>query len=162
MNSIPLAFLLFLLASQSLFACSCAPSPPVSEALAGSDFVIYGRCVSFAIVSDRDRVAKIEVARKFKGDGKAKIVKIHAGISESSCGFDFMVGEHYLIYGSITKGVWRTGLCTRTRNLPKSWIVDDGEYSALDMMIGLPREKWKDLDGDPTDPFSSPGKRSEK
>lgn len=146
-------------ASLRAIACSCAPPPPVSVALAGSDFVIFGRCISFSVASERHRLAKIEIIRRFKGNTDANVIEIHTGISESLCGFDFIAGEHYLIYGGITEGIWRTGLCTRNRGLAESWASNDREYIALDMMMSLPSERWKEFDGDASDPFSSPGRK---
>ena len=148
-------FLGLLLSPSAAFACSCLPSPPISNALKASDFVIHARCTSFAITSDSTRVGIFDIVKVFKGEKLTESCTIETGISSAGCGFDFIAGNEYLIYGGIFDGVMRTSICTRTMwlYLPRHMEL---EYSALEKMVASPAEKWKDFDlpeRDPRDPF---------
>lgn len=148
------AILILLMAATPLAeACSCISAPAISVALAQSDFVIHGRCVSFSIKSATLRVARFEVMRLFKGKIRKRIVEISTGINSASCGFSFVAGNYYLVYGNADDGLFGTSICTRTKELYHA--EDDAEYVALGLMIDSPSEKWKDFDlpQDPQDPF---------
>jgi len=136
-------------------ACSCIPAPPVSVALAKSDFVLYGRCISFSMASEMTRTARFEIVRLFKGKIEATAVNILTSMSGGSCGFNFVAGDYYLVYGYAEGDGLRTSICTRTKELYRAQADEDNEYVALGMMIGVPQEKWKDFDtvSDSQDPF---------
>ena len=147
--------LVLLLASPVALACSCLPPPPISEALKASDFVVHVRCLSFAVASEDTRVGQFEIIKTFKGDRLDRSCSIETPISSASCGFDFIAGNEYLVYGWILDGVLRTNICTRTKwlLLPKNVEL---EYPALEKMVAAPPEKRKEFDlpeRAPKDPF---------
>jgi hypothetical protein len=139
-------------------ACSCVARPPVSVALAKSDFVIHGRCISFAIHSEDTRTARFEVTRSFKGLPEKKIIDVATSINGASCGYGFVAGDYYLVYGYADNGSLSTSICTRTKELHLSHVEDDAEYVALGMMIGAPAESWTGFDPSQgaRDPFIKP------
>jgi hypothetical protein len=144
-------FLALLLASRAAFACSCLPPPPISEALRSSDFVVHVRCLSFAVVSEHTRVGQFQIIKTFKGESLGLSCSIETGISGASCGYDFIAGNEYLVYGRISEGVLHTSICTRTKwlFLPKNVEL---EYPALEKMAAAPPEKWREFDLPETDP----------
>ena len=77
-----------------------------------------------------------EVTKIYKGKAKKKLIKIRSGSSEDCCGFQFKVGQEYLVYGKDKaklylkskqleaykerKGTYETSICTLTTNLEKA------------------------------------------
>ena len=150
---------LFLFPSFAL-CCSCDTPPPPEIALAKFDYVFAGRVIDFEPVferlkqSGRDTIMvstastdmvrwSVSVSYIWKGSIQ-DTVEIYSSMNGSSCGFQFEVGEMYLIYGRIIEkceGRWKypkwpentvfpvieTNLCTRT----KSWDAAEEDISAL-------------------------------
>lgn len=96
-------------------ACSCLPPPPVAQAVAEADAVFMGTVVSFELASSTtERVARFDRMQIWKGNPRA-ITEIFTPENEAACGFDFRVGETYLVYANRDdSGKLFTHLCTRT------------------------------------------------
>ncbi|HEX8681188.1 MAG TPA: hypothetical protein VF707_02670 [Ardenticatenaceae bacterium] len=108
---------------QAAFACSCMmPSPP-EEALEQAAVVFAGQLVEAeaapagGMVSTADLIPyTFEVSQVWKGEVHSTIT-IGSAMSSASCGYEFAVGEEYIVYGFEGEGVLQTGLCTRTAPL---------------------------------------------
>ena len=114
-------------------ACDCAEPGPPCKAFANVPVVSAGRVVKFATISLKapsgdpyeDRLIFLEVEQSYRGSvGKAAEVVTGSG----DCGYDFRMGEHYLVYAypHAQSGKPYTGICQRTR--PISEAGDDLEY----------------------------------
>jgi hypothetical protein len=127
-----------LLCGRTVLACSCinvTPEPPdaARRALVASDAVMTGEVVEIAIaprwwrvgtsapatdlLSDGSRNARItiEVDKSWKGVTKQRVT-IYTPFDCCMCGYNFMVGARYLIYGywNANVGAYMTNSCTRT------------------------------------------------
>lgn len=82
-------------------ACSCEQPPAVSEELSRSDAVFSGKVIAtddkLALFSPATHSVVFQVARVWKGSGKSQI-KIKTGQGGGDCGYDFNVGQEYLVY----------------------------------------------------------------
>lgn len=109
-----LAFALTLL-SETAMACSCAGAPTPCAAFRSTPIVFAGLVVS---IDERKTeisrlgetgtirtglVAHFAVEESFKGIG-SKEVDVATGGGHGDCGFDFRVGERYLVYAYPTEG----------------------------------------------------------
>ena len=114
-------------------ACDCADPGPPCKAFANVPVVSAGRVVKIATISLKapsgdpyeDRLIFLEVEQSYRGSvGKAAEVVTGSG----DCGYDFRMGEHYLVYAypHAQSGKPYTGICQRTR--PISEAGDDLEY----------------------------------
>jgi len=114
-------------------ACDCAEPGPPCKAFANVPVVSAGRVVKIATISLKapsgdpyeDRLIFLEVEQSYRGSvGKAAEVVTGSG----DCGYDFRMGEHYLVYAypHAQSGKPYTGICQRTR--PISEAGDDLEY----------------------------------
>ncbi len=114
-------------------ACDCAEPGPPCKAFANVPVVSAGRVVKIATISLKapsgdpyeDRLIFLEVEQSYRGSvGKAAEVVTGSG----DCGYDFRMGEHYLVYAypHPQSGKLYTGICQRTR--PISEAGDDLEY----------------------------------
>jgi hypothetical protein len=151
-----ITFVLLLTCVPSIvWACSCAPKQPISVSLARSDAVVYGRCITFSVKSEHERVARFEILKTFKGDAEVKVLDVTTGESGASCGFDFVAGRYYVVYMRILDGVARTSICSRTMWASGPGSIQDEEFVALSMMHDLPQARWAEFDPkpDPDDPF---------
>ncbi|KAA0227299.1 T9SS C-terminal target domain-containing protein [candidate division KSB1 bacterium] len=129
-----LVFFSFIGAKESA-ACTCLPLRPPAQAFAEADAVFLGKIISFEeLVPEHQRRAHIEVAKIWKGN-KEQADTLFTAFSEASCGYDFVVGETYLIYAhQFDKEFLSTNLCTRTR--PAVYASEDLKY--LDSVSYLP------------------------
>lgn len=99
-------------------ACSCAPPRPPFEALARADAVFSGEVVSMKeprgwLSSSTDPITiEFKVSAVWKGDIH-ETVFIKTAWSSASCGYEFALGEQYLVYAR--EG--RTSLCSRTKSI---------------------------------------------
>jgi hypothetical protein len=146
-------FLFGLMASapQQAFACSCIPPRPPLEAMADSDAVFAGKVVRIeeeggAMISSADPVKVVfEVSQVWKGEEDAAIALATARDS-ASCGYDFMVGEEYLVYAYSSEAGLSTGLCTRTMQLAMAdedlSALGEGVVPAAADSSGLPSLLW--------------------
>lgn len=125
---------LFLYA-EDLSACTCRQPPPPSRAFAEADAVFLGKVLSFeAIPAIHQRRAHLDVLKTWKGN-KSAADTLFTPFDEAGCGYDFRVGETYLIYAyQYGEEPLSTNLCTRTRH--ESFAQEDLNY--LDSVAYLP------------------------
>ena len=110
------AILLF--PQNELRACSCVPPPPPAEEFERSDAVFMATVTSFKRAGEYRRVAKFRLLKLWKGK---KVGEIFTSSNSGLCGFDFVVGETYVIYAFLdTNGELITNICTRTTSLEQA------------------------------------------
>jgi hypothetical protein len=111
--------------ASSCLACSCV-GLSVQQAKEQADAVFIGKAVQSKPVlgveergwtMGRSTHVLLEVERTYKGSAVTQFI-VDAGYGEASCGFDFKVGETYLVYARQgAGGEWSTTLCSRTKEL---------------------------------------------
>ncbi|MCI0698483.1 T9SS type A sorting domain-containing protein [candidate division KSB1 bacterium] len=103
---------------QETRACSCWPPPPPAQAFAEAEAVFMGKVVSFEFVeNNRRRRAAISLSKIWKGD-RGAASEIFTGADVGMCGYEFQVGETYVIYAyKDENGRLHTNICTRTAPL---------------------------------------------
>jgi hypothetical protein len=116
-------------------ACDCADPGPPCKAFANTPAVFAGRVIKIATISVKapsgdlyeDRLIVLEVERSYRGS-VSKNVEVVTGSGGADCGYDFRMGEHYLVYAypHPQSGKLYTGICQRTR--PISDAGDDLDY----------------------------------
>src|SRR6185295_6764167 len=107
-TSVRAVFLLIALSivSESAYACMCLPP---KNPYRSSKAVFFGELVE--IVQDRGdtRVIKFKVEKYWKGIKEESITLVTTGVAP--CGYNFRVGEKYLIYAGKENGQLETGPC---------------------------------------------------
>ena len=115
------------------WACSCAEPPPVADAAAASDLVVYAEVTQRSVVSSgcngtissADPVeVELEVIEGFVGADAGDTVMVETVRDGASCGVGFAEGERWLVYAEDGQ----TSLCSRTRLLEGD---DDPELEEL-------------------------------
>ena len=113
---------------QQAYACSCIPPRPPLESMANSDGVFAGKVLRIEaeeglLINSADPVKVVfEVSRVWKGAEEGAIA-LSTARDSASCGYDFIVGEEYLVYANNGESGLTTGLCTRT--MPLSTAGED-------------------------------------
>ncbi|WLR42564.1 hypothetical protein LC087_18060 [Bacillus carboniphilus] len=108
-------------------ACSCVESQGVEESLEQSDALFSGKVVD---IKEKQGVNKfpsksvlLEVSNTWKGVNQSQII-ITTGLSDSDCGFNFKVGQEYLVYAHESdmygEKTLITTSCNRTNDLNSS------------------------------------------
>jgi hypothetical protein len=107
-------------------ACSCMPSGPPCQAYFQSDAVFVGTVRSIELRKTKleavdfpvdRRVVHLTVERTARGVQGAD-VDVVTGTGGGDCGYDFKVGERYVVYAHRGQdGSLGTGICSRTRPL---------------------------------------------
>ena len=133
----------FFLVSQRAYCCVCEPEVDPRQALQEATAVFVGRVmfkeVIFRKVGENDQKmsfvpeaqVKFEVEKSWKGgENRELIVRTSAG----DCGYQFTVGERYLVY-AYNQDILTTSGCTRTKSLAQA-TADLKE-------LGRPRKKRK-------------------
>jgi hypothetical protein len=129
---ISLALAIFVLASaKSSYACSCIASPaPVKEQIRGAfsyaDAVFSGEVVEIKeSPAEKDTLlVKFKVAKSWKGNDQPELT-IKTARDSAMCGYNFMVGQKYLVYASGAGDALSTNNCSRTTTLGSK---DDTKY----------------------------------
>lgn len=142
-----------LLCGSTLLACSCIGKANVKEARKSADVVLVGKVISeetiqitrlseFTTFPIHVKRYMFEVEATFKRTRtkKGDTVIIYTGMGHGDCGFPFVVGEKYVVYGAdedvrasrfygdkplTGRGIYWTNICTRTR------AFDEGEVREL-------------------------------
>lgn len=128
--------LLLLLATSSTWACKCG-FPTVEEDYLSSDVVFSGKVLRIDSVEDERRIkwdeqnylqtveVELELNETWKGTDETKVTVLTA-LHEPSCGYDFFVGERYVVFAKARKiengedsdiKALYTGLCTANHEL---------------------------------------------
>ncbi len=144
---------LIILGTLNSYACNCSGEGSVKGSVKYYDAVFSGRVLSKKLTTNYDSLGvvitgdstqdhfkwrelptmavKIEVSKMFKGRQVSDTLTILTPFNGAACGYNFQIGQKYIIYGSIydelpmtdtlkrrsfdRKTFW-THLCTRTRN----------------------------------------------
>lgn len=110
-------------------ACTCLPPSPPAQAVAEADAVFLAKVISFEEMPARsERRARLAVIKIWKGR-PAEADSVFTALNSAACGYDFQVGETYLIYADKreTGQLW-THLCTRTAHISEAG--EDLDYLA--------------------------------
>jgi hypothetical protein len=108
--------------AQQAYACSCIPPAPPLESMANSDAVFSGKVMRIdsdeaPIINSADPVKVVfNVSRVWKGPEEGAIA-LSTARESASCGYNFVVGEEYLVYATNSETGLTTGLCNRTMPL---------------------------------------------
>lgn len=109
-----------LLGGTKASACSCAGTIAVEEAQAKSDAVFEGtvtavKSSSMRLLNSPAKAVKanFQVNEVWKGHVAPTIEVLTAGSSES-CGYEFKMGERYLVYATATGKSLEVNLCNGT------------------------------------------------
>lgn len=108
-------------------ACSCEQPPGVAEELSRSDAVFSGKVISIEekppLLSVPSKTVIFQVGRIWKGIEQSQ-VKITTGQGGGDCGFDFNMGQEYLVYAvksnSYGLNSLSTIICDRTATLSQA------------------------------------------
>lgn len=138
---------LFTLPAPVTYACDCVVSGTPSEEMEKKDAVFSGKVLT---VKDRNKLSTIKssadpmevviaVDEIWKGIEESQVV-VFTERDSASCGFEFQVGEEYLVYASKDGDKLKASLCSRTALL--SLAFDDvtelgaGEKPTVNVVIG--------------------------
>ena len=156
-----------LLQTMNSVACDCFKTKSVKESIKQADMVVSAKVISkqmwyYDNIQDtglyttnaspgnnieRQSRYKVAIVEWFKGNSTSNTITITTPYDDSACGFDFKIGESYIIYGSsnITVGEdWKTGdykhkklrdifetnACTRTVPTSKKEIAEIKKYTS--------------------------------
>ncbi len=103
-----------LVAPRTALACSCM-AESVEEARARAAAIFEGRVDAIAPAEDQLAV-RIHVTQAWRGVDH-ETIEVRTGDANDLCRFEFVVGEHYLVYASRDEASGRlfVSLCSRTR-----------------------------------------------
>lgn len=129
------------------FACSCIGKSKIKTSLKSADAVFVGTVISskkVKIKMDSSNVEidslhflsimeyQISITQRIKGKVLNDTIKIYSGFGEGDCGFQFNIGQKYIVYSHYEEYSWwgkvnflSTNICMRTM------IYDDKEYRKL-------------------------------
>ncbi|MFW7381011.1 MAG: hypothetical protein ACOH5I_19505 [Oligoflexus sp.] len=136
-----LGLMIFVLTSMALptqqsFACSCLPTS-VQGAYKDSSVIFVGEVADAKYITestsldDKEAIHWEEVEVYFKIDklykGKTEVLDLALRTADNSaaCGYQFDVGEKYLVYAYVVDGQIATNLCTRTSPLKSKQAQSD-------------------------------------
>ena len=110
--------------SMAAFACSCfSPGPPCQE-FWKTDAVFSGKVISitpepvpkhYGQEMPPNRVVRFLATESFRGMNSSEVV-IVTERGDGGCGFDFQIGEQYIVYAhrnAADNRLW-TSICSRT------------------------------------------------
>jgi hypothetical protein len=143
-----LLYLLISTLNNSIFACQCGfyDPPNLEEHIKEIDLIVVGKVIKLQKINfDKGKEveyiapigdtltyqnfsnykATIVVSEKFKGKFRNKTIMVYTGDGRGDCGFDFTVGQIYIIYGHkqsfnihwyqrIRRNTFSTTICTLT------------------------------------------------
>ncbi len=111
---------------NSAHACSCLPVGTAEESLETSSAVFSGQVMS--IHEDESMAAKkvtFSVDTVWKGI-LGETIEVTTGMDSAGCGFEFTIGENYMVYASGEEAL-STTLCSRTHQA----ILNDPDVQTL-------------------------------
>lgn len=108
-NILTISYLLFF--STIAISCTCNGVNSVKSEVRESNIVVIGTVISKNAISFIDSTLSsnkkiylnkysIVVNKIYKGKASKDTLTIYTGPSSASCGFNFMVGEKYIVYGN--------------------------------------------------------------
>jgi hypothetical protein len=105
-------------------ACSCVEPPSVQDELDRSSAVFRGEVME---IKDADYTKKVlfQVKEIWKGIEQSQVILLTAE-SGSSCGFNFNVGQEYVVYAT-GEGSLSTSICDRTVSVQSLKVEEDLE-----------------------------------
>lgn len=127
------------------FSCSCEIKPSGTKAIKFADVVFTGKIIKtenisiypagFVNRSFGGKKITISVQQAIKGSIKNKVVSIITGAGGGDCGFEFTIGNNYIIYSNWGKSNYyindkpmdiylTTNVCTRTTILNRTEIEE--------------------------------------
>lgn len=111
-----------------VFACSCAGDVSISEQFTNATTVFVGTA---GVVSEHDwgKEVMFTNVRAWKGVAEDGVV-VGTGKGLSDCGFNFAVGEEYIVFGYGTYEM-QTNVCSGTR------LATDVQMQNIDRIAGL-------------------------
>lgn len=107
-----LTLILSLAGADAALACSCAPSPPPKESLQQASAVFTGTVLA-ADTRGGISTVRLRVERSWKG-ARCGEVTVTTAADSATCGYDFQVGQSYLVYADKQRGKLHVSLCSRT------------------------------------------------
>ncbi|MEO7176102.1 MAG: hypothetical protein ABIV51_09430 [Saprospiraceae bacterium] len=140
-------FIFFCVLGNFSYSCTCIGEASVKRAIKESNIVLVGKIVkseqfSFSSKWDIDSLTRIryfvEVKRIYKGRVKKQIIEIITGNGNGDCGFEFKVGQEYVIYLDFKKRYFEKGekvprylytdICKRTCEVNDFEINEIGKH----------------------------------
>ncbi|ULL18097.1 hypothetical protein DVH26_28720 [Paenibacillus sp. H1-7] len=127
-----MVFAFLLIASPGLCrGCSCAYEKDPLKALDMAGVVFAGQVLDIRQNVHEDRkkgeiydhryVVRFQVQQSWKGTDQTEFVVMTSAGGDTACGFDFQLGESYLVYAYQTNNAnaveWHTSTCSRTKLL---------------------------------------------
>lgn len=139
-----LPFIIILLSAwlNNAFACDCAGEATVKEAVASSDFVVYGQIISSQMITNNDTIElkdqdrelyhvrgmryTVLIMTSYKAEFRTDTLIVYSGSGSADCGVLLETGQKYIIYACWSRPgshqppknhqaeTLYTGLCTRT------------------------------------------------
>lgn len=120
----------FFFSSFSILACDCTAQTEMSLEYHRSGLVIVGKVTKITKTADQQQLlVTIQVQEDFKGNTKGQRITIRTNSSRRACGYEFKIGQNYLIYANKDmRNVrnWTTSICSRT--CPLREAEDDLTY----------------------------------
>jgi hypothetical protein len=112
-------FILLLSASESSFACSCAPNPKplkgqVKDAFVESTAIFSGEVISVTPSSEQQVTVKLKVGKSWKGK-PAEEITLTTASNSAMCGYGFEAGKTYLVYANGEADALMVSICSRTK-----------------------------------------------
>jgi hypothetical protein len=142
----------FLCAPFGALACDCGYSGAPCKAFAATPYIFSGKVVKTSSIPIKlpsgdtyhNRLVLFEIERPYRGLEGKTAAEVVTGSGGADCGYDFRVGEKYLVYAfpHPATGKLYSGICTRTRRLSEAG--EDLEYLARkdDPARGAGIEGW--------------------
>ena len=101
------------------------PGPSIEESVQNSDVIFIGKCIAGEFIEEGDInspseykykvVWTFEVQKQIKGQYKSVKIQVETGIGSGDCGFPFVFGFSYLVYGKLIESNIETDICSRTK-----------------------------------------------
>jgi hypothetical protein len=134
--------------SDPAAACSCAPPGPPRAELERADAVFAGTALDFqtgmrrvgATFMEEPRIFRLRVVAAWKA-ASAETVIVRTGSGGGDCGYDFMLGDTYVVYAHRVgeSDTLATSICTRTEPIERAdEDLKELGAPALDRRAGRP------------------------
>jgi hypothetical protein len=130
-----LLILILVVYSSVAYCCSCIGEATIKQELKRSDVVFIGKVIAKKVINTTDTLMpaiiiqkaeyKLQVSIIFKGKIKQDTIIVVTGLGGGDCGFNFEVGNEYIVYSSFENKYYPQGntvnrflytdICRRTR-----------------------------------------------